>query len=94
MGSADNASRVDNTTTEAEGFKVAGFSYWTAYAPCCEKNPNYDPYADTFDCIYYDACSNPGLFTADMVGQQSLEWVEENNVVAFYDASDPNGDNF
>lgn len=64
----DNSQIIDVSTLQDQGFEEAGFSWWTAYAPCCEQGPNYDPFADTYDCMYLDACSRPGFFTAEVVG--------------------------
>ncbi len=42
---------------------------FASYAPCCEQGPNYDPFADTYDCLFLDACTKPGEFFAEMVGK-------------------------
>jgi hypothetical protein len=68
---SSNISQILNETAALlQGYKKAGFSVWSAYAPCCEQGPNYDPFADKSDCMNYpDVCSKPGFFTAQMVGQ-------------------------
>lgn len=50
-------------------FTQAGFTYYEAYALCCPANDNYDPKADTKICDTTSICSNPGLFSAESIGQ-------------------------
>ena len=67
---------------------VAAFTWYISYAPCCPENPNYDPAADTTECDLYSACDYSGLF-AGFNQQMPLEWVQSNNLVAFFDAEHP-----
>eukprot|EP01083_Nonionella_stella_P106905 308959_1 len=71
---------------------TAQLTWYMSYAPCCPGNANYDPNANTTECIQYNACSYSGDFWA--IGNKSFDYVRTNNLVAFYDPSDPNGDNF
>eukprot|EP01104_Vermistella_antarctica_P000552 TRINITY_DN10705_c0_g1_i1.p1 TRINITY_DN10705_c0_g1~~TRINITY_DN10705_c0_g1_i1.p1 ORF type:complete len:439 (-),score=120.94 TRINITY_DN10705_c0_g1_i1:50-1366(-) len=73
-------------------FTKAVVTYFSSYAPCCPNNENYDPDADTTECINYGACEAPGQFAA--IGEKSYDYVQQNNLVSLYDNSDPNGDNF
>eukprot|EP01084_Bolivina_argentea_P246206 412095_1 len=71
---------------------TASFTYYTSYAACCPDNPNYDPNADTTECDDYSACDYSGDFAA--IGHKSFEYVQTHNLVAFFDASYPNGSYF
>jgi hypothetical protein len=52
-----------------------------SYAPCCEDSPNYDSSADTAECDLYSACDF-GQFAYS--GQKSFNWVQSNNIIAFF----------
>lgn len=73
-------------------WRTAAFTYYTSYAPCCPNSPNYDPRADKSECEDYSACKYLGDFAA--IGHKSFDWVKNNNIVAFYDDSDPSGKSF
>jgi len=70
------------------GANRASATYYNSYAACCPDNPNYDPNAPTEECDWYSACSYPGVFA--YIPPQSYEWVEQNNIIAFFSS---NGDN-
>jgi hypothetical protein len=70
-------------------WNTAAVTWYTSYASCCPKNPNYDPKADKTECRDYSACDYPGEFA--FIDHKSFDWVKKNNIVAFYDDSDPNG---
>eukprot|EP01084_Bolivina_argentea_P015004 28059_1 len=72
---------------------TARLTWYQSYAPCCPENPNYDPNAPTTECNRYNACAYPGLFAA-LQGQQSFDFVQNTDITAFYDNSDPTGSNF
>lgn len=88
----------ETTDDDTDGNSDTGYSgsaqltYYNSYAECCPSNPNYDSTASTDECDNYSACDYSGSFWA--IGQKSFEFVQSNNLVAFYDANDPNGDNF
>eukprot|EP01084_Bolivina_argentea_P155140 270383_1 len=71
---------------------TAQLTWYISYAPCCPENANYDPNADTTECVQYSACDYSGDFWA--IGHKSFNYVQTNNLVAFYDSSDKNGNNF
>jgi hypothetical protein len=71
---------------------TASLTYYHSYAPCCKNNPNYDPNFDKSECTDFSACKYSGDFAA--IGHKSFDWVKKNNIVAFYDDSDPEGKNF
>ena len=66
---------------------VASFTWYSSYAFCCPDNPNYDPKASKEECDDYSACEYAGDFAA--IGHKSFDYVKSNNLVAFYDNSDP-----
>eukprot|EP00483_Globobulimina_turgida_P011615 UN11637 len=70
----------------------ASFTYYISYPACCKDNPNYDNTAETTECDEYSACDYSGEFAA--LGHKSYEYVQTNKLIAFYDNSDSNGDNF
>jgi hypothetical protein len=70
------------------GWNHASWTYYIAYAPCCEDSPNYDSSADTTECNVYNACDHIGQLAYS--GHQSLEWVQSNNIISFFSI---NGDN-
>ena len=47
--------------------------------------------AEDTECVDYNACDYSGEFA--FIGKQTYSYVEQNNLVSFYDDSDPNGDN-
>ena len=71
---------------------VASFTWYSSYAECCPGNPNYDPKASKEECDDYSACEYAGDFAA--IGHKSFDYVKSNNLVAFYDNSDPSGKKF
>eukprot|EP01083_Nonionella_stella_P074138 200971_1 len=71
---------------------TASFTHYTSFASCCPENPNYDITADTTECDDYSACDYPGSFWA--IGQKSFNYVQQNNLIAFFDINDPNGETF
>ena len=70
---------------------TAYWSYYTSYAPCCPDSPNYDPTAPTEECDDFSACDYLGQFA---IGSRSFEWVQANPIIAFFDLSDPDSDNW
>ena len=77
----------------------ASFTYYDSYPMCCPESPNYDPNADTEECDDYSGCEYIGDLAAFVTptnpeGHVSLEFVQTNNLVAFYDNSDPSGKHF
>eukprot|EP01084_Bolivina_argentea_P047900 88305_1 len=72
---------------------VAELTYYESFATCCPNNPNYDQNAPTTECDNYNACAYPGWFAA-LDGQQSFDFVQNTDIIAFFDNSDSNGNNF
>jgi hypothetical protein len=72
------------------GWNQASWTTYTSYAPCCEDSPNYDPSADTTECELYSACDYTGQFA--YIEQKSFEWVQNNNIVAFFSTQGDNSD--
>lgn len=75
---------------------TAAFTYYDSYPNCCPDSPNYDPSAPTDECDDYSGCVYMGDFAAFCTpsnpdGHVSYEYVLTNNLVAFYDDSDPKG---
>ncbi|RNA15448.1 fibroblast growth factor receptor-like [Brachionus plicatilis] len=68
---------------------IAQLTWYESYARCCKSNPNYDPTVSTIECDF----SYPGWF-AGYSNQKSLSWVKSNNIISFFDSSDPNGVNW
>lgn len=83
-----NAGAVAADACES-GWLPASWTYYYSYAPCCPDSPNYDPNADTDECVNYSACDYTGEF-AYLDGKQSFEFVASNNLVSFFTT---NGDN-
>lgn len=75
-----------------EQWKKAQWTWYTSYAACCKNSPNYNPKASKSECSDFSACKYLGDFAA--IGHKSFDWVKSNNIVAFYDNSDPNGKSF
>lgn len=74
----------------------AAFTYYNSYPFCCPSSPNYNPSAPTQECVKYSGCSYLGDFAAfindtNPQGHRSLDYVENHNLIAFYDNSDPKG---
>lgn len=67
-----------------DGWEPASFTTYTSYAPCCWDSPNYDPNADTTECVYYNACSYTGDFA--YIGHKSYNYVRTTNLIAFFSA--------
>jgi hypothetical protein len=70
----------------------ATWTYYSSYAPCCVNNANYDPTYVTTECLFYNACAHTGTFAA--IGTRSYDFVNSNNMIAFYDDGDPGGGTF
>jgi len=70
----------------------ASWSYFTAYPACCPGLANYDPAAPTTECTEYNRCAHPGNFLA--LGQRDPAFVQNTDLVSFYDKSDPQGKSF
>lgn len=60
-------------------------TWYTSYPECCT-----DKKADQSECEDYSGCKYQGMFAA-FDDKKSKSWVEENNIVAFYEA--PNSKN-
>ena len=70
-----------------------------SYPNCCSESPNYDPTASTEECDDYSGCEYMGDLAAFVTkdnpeGFVSFEFVTANNLVAFFDNSDPKGSNW
>ena len=72
---------------------LAKSTHYYSYAPCCKDNPNYDPTASTQECDWYSACKYPGIF-AGTSEQMPFDWVQKNNIVAFFDKAHPKQEDF
>ena len=66
--------------------------HYDSYPACCPDNPNYNPKASTEECDDYSGCKYSGDFAA--IGHKSFSYVKSNNLIAFYDNSDPSGKKF
>ena len=64
-----------------------------SYAPCCPDNDNYDPNYPTTECDLYSACDYPGLFAA-LNGKQSLQYVQNHSLIAFFNRSDASNSHY
>jgi len=71
---------------------VARFTYYSSYPFCCPLSPNYDPSYATDECSDYSGCVYMGDFAG--IGHVAFDFVRSHNLVAFYDNSDPNGQNW
>jgi hypothetical protein len=71
---------------------TAQLTTFTSYPACCPDSPVYDPNAPTDECADYSGCKYMGDFAA--IGHQSFDYVQNHNLIAFYDDSDPNGTSF
>jgi len=72
----------------SDGWTPASWTYFISYAPCCEGRPNYDPSADTEECVVYGACDYMGDFA--YIGHQTYDFVQSNNLIGFFST---HGDN-
>jgi len=70
---------------------TAAWTYFNSYPSCCPGLPNYDANAPTDQCKF-NRCDQVGYFYA--LGVRSQDFVQNNNIVSFYDHSDPTGKNF
>ena len=59
------------------------------YPTFCPGSPNYNPNIPVEDCENFSCCDFSGDLAA--VGHQPLDFIKNNNIVAFYDSSDPDG---
>lgn len=66
-------------------WKKATATWYTSYPECCH-NKN----VDQSECDDYSGCKYEGMFAA-FDGKKSKDWVESNNIVAFY--ASPNSQN-
>ena len=72
---------------------TATIDWFYSYAPCCPKNPNYDAKMNySAICDPKEDCKAAGNFI--VLGHVSLDYVKANNLVTFYDSTDPNGNKF
>ena len=55
-------------------------TYYTSYPECCDN-----PKADQTECRDYSGCKYAGLFAA-FNGKKSKKWVQDNNIVAVFEA--------
>jgi hypothetical protein len=69
---------------------TAGWAFYSAFPACCQGSPNYDPNADTTECVQYNRCPHAGVFAG--LGNRDLAFVNSNNLISFYDNSDPNNE--
>jgi hypothetical protein len=81
-----------SSDSSRDGWKKAGFTWYTSYAACCPQNPNYDPQADSSECDDYSACEYSGEFAA--IGHKEFSWVQSHDIISFYDNSDKSGKKF
>ena len=66
-------------------WKKATATWYSSYPECC-----HDKKADQSECEDYSGCKYEGMFAA-FDGKKSKEWVQQNNIVAFYES--PNSSN-
>lgn len=59
------------------------------YPVFCPGSPNYNPNVPVEDCENFSCCDYSGDLAA--IGHQPINFIKENNIVAFYDSSDPDG---
>ena len=83
---------IESEQTENGLTGTASFTYYDSYPACCPDNPNYNPKASTEECDDYSGCKYSGDFAA--IGHKSFSYVKSNNLIAFYDNSDPSGKKF
>lgn len=77
------------STTAGSGsgsWQKATATWYTSYPACC-----HDKKADQGECADYSGCKYEGMFAAFGDKKQPKEWVEKNNIVAFYES--PNSKN-
>jgi len=70
------------------GWQDAYSTWYTSYARCCPKSPNYDPKADNTECDKYSACKYLGKFAG---GHRTYEQVQKENIAAFYSVAGQDG---
>jgi len=92
---SSNSSSDDNIVPPLKKAS-ASFTYYQSYPMCCPSSPNYDPAYPTSECADYSGCKYMGDFAgyvsdSNPEGYQSIDFVKSNNMVAFYDDSDPSG---
>lgn len=66
-------------------WKKATATWYTSYPECCHNKS-----VDQSECDDYSGCKYEGMFAA-FDGKKSKEWVQANNIVAFY--ASPNSQN-
>ena len=59
------------------------------YPAICPDSPSYNPSISADDCADLSCCEFSGDLAA--VGHKPIDFVKNNNMVAFYDSSDPDG---
>jgi hypothetical protein len=64
------------------GWKQASWTSYSSYPSCCKDSPNYDPSADTSECVDYSGCEYLGQFA--YIAPKSYDFVKNNNLVAFF----------
>jgi len=95
--SSDSNPTTSSTKTQVKA--TGSFTTYQSYPKCCPSSPNYDPTASTTECGDYSGCKYIGMLagyvtTANPDGYKSINFVETNNLVAFYDNSDKTGSNW
>jgi hypothetical protein len=86
--SAKKANIVGKAATDG----TAQLTTFTSYPECCPDSPVFDPNAPTDECDDFSGCQFMGDFAA--IGHKSFSYVKKHDLVAFYDDSDPDGNNF
>lgn len=86
-GNDNNDDGNDNDPAPSGGgsWKKATATWYSSYPECC-----HDKNADQTECDDYSGCKYEGQFAA-FDGKKSKDWVQSNNIVAFYEA--PNSSN-
>lgn len=77
--------KKDKKSGGGGGWQKATATWYTSYPACC-----HDKSANQSECDDYSGCKWEGMFAA-FDKKQPKEWVEANNIVAFYEA--PNDKN-
>lgn len=78
--SAGGVSSVAPVSSGGGSWKKATATWYSSYPECC-----HDKSADQSECEDFSGCKYEGLF-AGAKGKQPKDWVEKNNIVAFYEA--------
>jgi len=83
-----SAPSSSNASADTGGWQDAYSTWYTSYAKCCPKSPNYDPKADKTECDKYSACKYLGKFAG---GHRTYEQVQKENIAAFYSVAGQDG---